>query len=86
MNEGEYDPQKYTDSNNDGIIDGVDLDGDGIVEFADGSNAWGDAFDVKPVDSDSDLTGDWRDIDSDGDKKYLMTSADYLSAIFDQYS
>ena len=60
--------QKYTDSNNDGIIDGIDLDGDGIVEFADGSNAWGDAFDVKPVDSDSDLTGDWRDIDSDGDK------------------
>jgi len=60
--------QKYTDSNNDGIIDGVDLDGDGIVEFADGSNLWGDAFDVKPVDSDSDLTGDWRDTDSDGDK------------------
>ena len=60
--------QKYTDSNNDGIIDGIDLDGDGIVEFADGSGVWGDAFDVKPVDSDSDLTGDWRDTDSDGDK------------------
>ena len=60
--------QNYTDSNNDGIIDGVDLDGDGIVEFADGSGVWGDAFDVKPVDSDSDATGDWRDIDSDGDK------------------
>ena len=60
--------QKYTDSNNDGIIDGIDLDGDGIVEFADGSSLWGDAFDLKPVDTDSDLTGDWRDTDSDGDK------------------
>ncbi len=60
--------QKYTDSNNDGVIDGVDLDGDGIVEFADGSNNWGDAFDVFPIDSDSDLIRDWRDTDSDGDK------------------
>jgi len=60
--------QKYTDLNNDGIIDGLDLDGDGIVDFADSSKTWGDAFDVKPVDSDSDLIGDWRDIDSDGDK------------------
>jgi len=72
--------QKYTDSNNDGIIDGIDLDGDGIVEFADGSNGWGDAFDTKPIDSDLDLIGDWRDIDSDGDKipdaVELMADAD----------
>lgn len=60
--------QNYTDSNKDGIIDGVDTDGDGILEFADGSGVYKDAFDVAPVDSDGDLIGDWRDKDSDGDK------------------
>jgi gliding motility-associated-like protein len=60
--------QNYTDSNKDGIIDGVDTDGDGILEFADGSGLYKDAFDVAPVDSDGDLIGDWRDKDSDGDK------------------
>lgn len=60
--------QNYTDSNKDGIIDGVDADGDGILEFADGSGVYKDAFDVAPVDSDGDLIGDWRDKDSDGDK------------------
>ncbi len=59
--------QNYTDVNKDGIIDGIDADGDGILEFADGSNVYKDAFDVKPVDSDGDNTGDWRDKDSDGD-------------------
>ena len=69
--------QNYTDSNGDGIIDGVDADGDGIVEFADGSNVYKDAFDVKPVDSDGDNIGDWRDKDSDGD---LIPDAVELSA------
>ncbi len=69
--------QNYTDANNDGIIDGIDADGDGILEFADGSNVYKDAFDVKPVDSDGDNIGDWRDKDSDGD---LIPDAIELSA------
>ena len=69
--------QNYTDANQDGIIDGIDADGDGILEFADGSNVYKDAFDVKPVDSDGDNIGDWRDKDSDGD---LIPDAVELSA------
>lgn len=60
--------KNYTDANNDGIVDGVDSDFDGILDNADKFVGFGDKQDIYPVDTDKDLIHDWRDIDSDGDK------------------
>lgn len=60
------------DSNNDGYLstaDGaLDTDADGIVDALDGvPDVFGDAADPSALDTDSDGTPDYRDLDSDGD-------------------
>jgi hypothetical protein len=56
------------DSNNDGLIDGIDTDGDGIRDNVDGnSGAFGDAADPTTIDTDGDGVPDYRDLDADND-------------------
>ncbi|SFB81776.1 Por secretion system C-terminal sorting domain-containing protein [Flexibacter flexilis DSM 6793] len=55
------------DANNDGILDGVDSDGDGLRNAADGLSGFGDSADPAQPDTDGDSTPDFRDLDSDND-------------------
>lgn len=55
------------DTNNDGKVDGIDTDKDGIADPVDGSVLYGDANSPTPRNSDTDATPDYRDTDSDGD-------------------
>lgn len=53
------------DANNDGVLDGPDTDGDGIVNSADGSPLFGDAADAAPRNTDGTDVPDYIDADSD---------------------
>lgn len=56
------------DADNNGMVDGTDTDGDGIIGVADGNTAvYGDASDITFRDSDGDGVPDARDLDSDND-------------------
>jgi hypothetical protein len=55
------------DSDNNGIADGTDTDGDGIRSSADGSPSFGDLSDAAPLNSDNDSVPNYRDLDSDND-------------------
>ncbi|MFN3850360.1 MAG: hypothetical protein ACK4NY_13075 [Spirosomataceae bacterium] len=55
------------DTNNDGKVDGIDTDKDGIADPVDGSVLYGDANSPTPRNSDTDATPDYRDTDADGD-------------------
>eukprot|EP01041_Mallomonas_annulata_P011720 gene11720-24580_t len=56
------------DTDGNGIVDGLDPDGDGILGAADGlSGSRGDSGDPVPVDTDGDGIPNFRDLDSDGD-------------------
>ncbi len=56
------------DANNNGVCDGPDADGDGIVTSIDGRPAgFGNMGGGQPLDFDSDGTEDYRDLDTDGD-------------------
>lgn len=56
------------DANNDGLVDGVDNDGDGIRAIADGNDGvFGDVSDPASFDKDNDGVPDARDLDSDND-------------------
>ncbi|HEX2750079.1 MAG TPA: hypothetical protein VHM91_18875, partial [Verrucomicrobiales bacterium] len=54
------------DTNNDGVANGSDQDGDGIVSLVDGSPSWGDGGALTVVDSDGDGIPDSRDPHSHG--------------------
>jgi uncharacterized repeat protein (TIGR01451 family) len=57
-----------TDANHDAVCDGVDSDGDGILDSADGSpSQFGDAGTPTPPDTDGDGVLDFRDLDADND-------------------
>jgi hypothetical protein len=69
---------KAADTNNDGLLDGTDTDGDGIRAVADGKAGFGDQTDPAPVDQaapDADTMPDYLDIDSDGDAINDITEA-----------
>ena len=55
------------DANNDGLADGADPDGDGILAAVDGYAEYGDALHPTAPDTDSDGKPDFRDLDSDND-------------------
>jgi hypothetical protein len=56
------------DTNNDGVVDGEDADGDGLLDNADGNSAaFGDTSDTTPRNTDNDTVPDFRDLDSDND-------------------
>ncbi|MEJ5312433.1 MAG: Ig-like domain-containing protein, partial [Anaerolineae bacterium] len=56
------------DRNHDGVADGPDADGDGIVDSADDNDAlFGEDNDAGPQDTDNDGDPDYVDPDSDGD-------------------
>ena len=55
------------DANNDGLADGADPDGDGILAAVDGYAEYGDALHPTASDTDSDGKPDFRDLDSDND-------------------
>jgi hypothetical protein len=57
------------DANNDGTVDGNDVDGDGIRSTADNNNGFGDLNDATPINTDFDVNqiADYRDLDSDND-------------------
>jgi large repetitive protein len=60
-----------SDADNNGIVGTgaipADADNDGIATIADGSAMFGDATDAAPLDSDTDLVPNYRDLDSDND-------------------
>ena len=58
---------KFTDADLNGKVDGLDTDKDGIKDEADGATGWADNSDKRPANSDTDVTEDWRDLDSDDD-------------------
>ena len=58
----------HFDENNNGMVDGADVDLDGIIDQVDGlSGAFGDLNDPQLADSDFDGIFDYEDLDSDGD-------------------
>ncbi len=70
----------YSDENQDGRVDGGDVDKDGIPDEADAlSGSFGDFNDAGVVDTDLDGTKNFQDSDSDGDgiPDLIETSADF---------
>ncbi len=56
-----------TDADNNGVVDGTDPDGDGIVGNADLTNGFGSANTPAPLNTDGDGVPNYRDLDSDND-------------------
>jgi len=70
-----------SDANDDAICDGVDTDGDGIVDELDDVVGFGATPQV-PTDTDGDGTPDFRDLDSDGDN--FPDTIESLNAALDE--
>ncbi len=56
-----------TDADDNGVCDGADDDGDGVVDSMDATDGFGIGGYGEPTDTDGDGIPDYRDLDSDGD-------------------
>ena len=74
---------KMVDANNDGMVDGVDNDGDGLLSTADANDNLYGGPGLTPQDLDRDGLPNYTDLDSDGDGITDLNEATGVFPVFD---